>query len=103
MKAHIVLAHPEPKSFNAHLANIAQQTLAERGWAVSSSDLYAMAFDPCEKATHYQDRLDIERFDTQAEQRHASNNDTIPNEIRSEIARLDEADLVMARASLSIN
>ena len=95
MKAHIVLAHPEPKSFNAHLANIAQQTLAERGWAVSSSDLYAMAFDPCEKATHYQDRLDIERFDTQAEQRHASQNDTIPLEIRSEIARLDEADLVI--------
>jgi NAD(P)H dehydrogenase (quinone) len=95
MKAHIVLAHPEPKSFNAHLANIAQQTLAERGWAVSSSDLYAMAFDPCEKATHYEDRLDIERFDTQAEQRHASKNDTIPSEIQSEIARLDEADLVI--------
>ncbi len=95
MKAHIVLAHPEPKSFNAHLANIARQTLTERGWAVSSSDLYAMAFDPCEKATHYRDRLDIERFDTQAEQRHASKNDTIPFEIQSEIARLDEADLVI--------
>lgn len=95
MKAHIVLAHPEPTSFNGHLANIAQQTLAEQGWTISTSDLYAMDFDPREMAMHYHDRLDTERFDTQAEQRHASQNDSIPFEIESEIALLDNADLVI--------
>jgi NAD(P)H dehydrogenase (quinone) len=95
MKAHIVLAHPEAKSFNAHLATLAQQTLVERGWGVSVSDLSAMGFDPCEKAEHYEQRLDPTRFDTQSEQRHASNNDSIPVEIREEIARLDQADLVI--------
>lgn len=95
MKAHIVLAHPEPKSFNAHLAALARQTLEKRGWAVSISDLYAMGFDPCEKAAHYENRLDYERFDAQSEQRHASNNGTIPSDVQEEIARLDQADLVI--------
>jgi NAD(P)H dehydrogenase (quinone) len=95
MKAHIVLAHPEPQSFNAFLAALARQTLEERGWTVSISDLYAMGFDPCEKAAHYQSRLDDRRFDTQSEQRHASNNGTIPPDVRDEIARLDQADLVI--------
>ena len=95
MKAHIVLAHPEPKSFNAHLVNTAQQVLKDRGWNVSLSDLYAMNFDPSEKAEHYNDREDFERFNVQAEQRHASKSKSIPPEIQYEIVRLDQADLVI--------
>jgi putative NADPH-quinone reductase len=53
MHAHIVLAHPEPQSFNANLARIAARSLAAQGWSVSLSDLYAMEFDPCERAEHY--------------------------------------------------
>ena len=50
--AHIVLAHPEPRSYNAHLAGLAFETLAAQGWSVTVSDLYAMGFDPCERAEH---------------------------------------------------
>ncbi|MFP6731531.1 MAG: NAD(P)H-dependent oxidoreductase [Alphaproteobacteria bacterium] len=95
MKAHIVLAHPEPKSFNGHLANTASQVLEDRGWSVSMSDLYKQGFDPSERAEHYEDRQDLERFNVQAEQRHASDNKSIPPEIQEEIARLDEADLLI--------
>src|SRR3972149_2483765 len=95
MKAHIVLAHPEPKSFNGHLAGLARQTLEQRGWAVTLSDLYAMGFDPCEKAGHYPNRLDDQRFEAQSEQRHAAKNGTIPPDVRAEIDRLDQADLVI--------
>lgn len=95
MKAHIVLAHPEPKSFNAHLATLAKETLENRGWSVSISDLYAMGFDPCEKAAHYEKQLDSKRFDTQSEQRHASKNNSIPAVVREEIKRLDQSDLVI--------
>jgi NAD(P)H dehydrogenase (quinone) len=95
MKAHIILAHPEPKSFNAHLAGIACHALEARGWAISMSDLYAMGFDPCEKAAHYPNPLNRERFDAQSEQRHASMNGTIPSDVREEIARLHQADLVI--------
>ena len=59
------------------------------------SDLYKQGFDPSERAEHYEDRQDLERFNVQAEQRHASDNKSIPPEIQEEIARLDEADLLI--------
>jgi NAD(P)H dehydrogenase (quinone) len=72
MHAHIVLAHPEPKSYNAHLARTAREALEAAGWTTTLSDLYAMSFDPCERASHYAGPLDPARFDVQAEQRHAA-------------------------------
>ncbi|MEQ8832033.1 MAG: NAD(P)H-dependent oxidoreductase [Alphaproteobacteria bacterium] len=95
MKAHVVLAHPEPKSFNAHLAALARETLVECGWQVTLTDRYADGFDPCEQASHYRTPLNADRFDTQSEQRHASAEGALPPEVTSEIERLSEADLVI--------
>jgi len=95
MRAHIVLAHPEPKSFNAHLASIARETLKGRGWSATLTDLSADGFDPCEKATHYREPLNGERFDVQSEQRHASANQTLPADVYAEIDRLEQADVVI--------
>jgi NAD(P)H dehydrogenase (quinone) len=89
------LAHPEPKSFNAHLADVARRTLKSSGYDVSVSDLYSMGFDPCEKADHYSDQVNPSRFDAQSEQRHASASQSIPKEVRAEIDRLAEADIVI--------
>ena len=95
MQAHIVLAHPEPKSFNAHLADTARDALSERGWDVTVSDLYRMGFDPSERPEHFAERADRARFDAQAEQRHASESGTIADDVMGEIACLDAADLVI--------
>ena len=95
MHAHIVVAHPEPKSFNAHLADVARQTLQQSGWTTTVSDLYQMNFDPCERAAHYNAPLEPRRFDVQSEQRHASSEVTLPAEVAAEIARLDTADLLI--------
>ena len=95
MQAHIVLAHPEPRSFNAHLAAVACKSLETQGWGVSFSDLYAMGFDPCERAEHYVERRQPERFDVQAEQRHASDQGRIPADVAAEIEKLDRADLLI--------
>ena len=54
-----------------------------------------MGFDPCEQGSHYPGRLDPSRFDAQAEQRHASQTGRLPAEVAAEIARLDEADLLI--------
>ncbi|NOU08192.1 MAG: hypothetical protein HOO99_18615 [Hyphomicrobiaceae bacterium] len=43
----MVVAHPEPQSYNAHLARIGRETLQAHGWSVTVSDLYQMNFDPC--------------------------------------------------------
>ncbi len=95
MQAHIVLAHPEPRSFNAHLATVARQALAAQGWGVTVSDLYAQGFDPCERPEHYAPRLQAERFDVQSEQRHAAAQGTLPAAVTAEIERLDQADLLI--------
>ena len=95
MHAHIVLAHPEPHSYNAHPTGIARKSLETNGWTTTLSNLYQLPFDPCERASHYPAPLDNTRFDVQAEQRHASNNASIPAQVAAEIALLDQADLLI--------
>jgi len=95
MHAHIVLAHPEPQSYNAHLASTARNALEAQGWSVGISDLYQLDFDPCERASHYVERITSQRFDVQSEQRNASGGGTIPADVASEIALLEKADLVI--------
>lgn len=95
MHAHIVLAHPEPKSFNGHLVNVAQASLQDSGYTVTISDLYSMNFDPCEKSEFYVNPQDSSRFNVQAEQRYASVQQIIPQDIKEEIEKLDSADLLI--------
>jgi NAD(P)H dehydrogenase (quinone) len=95
MHAHIVLAHPEPQSFNGRLVDVAKNALKDEGWGVSVSDLYGMGFDPCEKQVFYPNPKDSSRFNVQAEQRYASEQGNIPIDIKDEIARLDSADLLI--------
>ena len=95
MHAHIVVAHPEPKSYNAHLAATARRALEETGATVTVSDLYQMDFDPCERSSHFKQPLDGSRFDVQAEQRHASADGTVPADVAAEIARMEQADLLI--------
>src|SRR5215831_6915661 len=89
MHAHIVLAHPEPKSFNAHLSQVARGALEKGGWSVTISDLYAMGFDPCERAEHFSPLQNPDRFDTMAQQRFASDQGAVPGPVAAEIARID--------------
>jgi NAD(P)H dehydrogenase (quinone) len=95
MRAHIVLAHPEPQSFNAHLAREARAALEGAGWSVTATDLYGAGFDPCEGPAHYGDRAAPGRFDAQTEQRHASDAGALPAFVAQEVQRLDEADLLI--------
>lgn len=95
MHAHFVLAHPEPQSFNAHLVRSGSAALEAAGWTVSVSDLYAMGFDPCERPAHFEQRIGLDRFDAQAEQRHASSTGTLPRAVTDELALMDKADLLV--------
>jgi NAD(P)H dehydrogenase (quinone) len=95
MHAHFVLAHPEPQSFNAHLVRAGSAALEAEGWTVSVSDLYAIGFDPCERPEHYLSRADAARFDTQLEQRHASETGGLPRVVTDELSLMDRADLLV--------
>ena len=97
MHALIVLAHPELGSFNAHLATVAMTTLGEIGYSVETTDLYRLNFDPCEGPVHFSHRLDLGAFRVQAEQQHAVETDTVPMNIRTEIAKIERADLLIVQ------
>ncbi len=100
MKAHIVLAHPEPKSFNAHLSAISERVLQAGGAQTTLSDLYAMDFDPREGPHHYASRKDPDVFHTQSEQRFNAENRTMPPEVNAEIEHLLGCDLLIVHFPL---
>jgi NAD(P)H dehydrogenase (quinone) len=100
MHAHIVFAHPEARSFNGALADIAEETLAAQGITVTRSDLYGERFDTVEGPAHYGERADEAYFSALAEQRHAGNARTRPADVQREIDRLTAADLVILQFPL---
>ncbi|MGD8708757.1 MAG: NAD(P)H-dependent oxidoreductase [Ectothiorhodospiraceae bacterium] len=95
MHALIVHCHPEPGSFNGALKDIAVRTFRRLGHSVEVSDLYAQRFDPAEGPGHFRERADPEYFSAMTEQRHGSEHDGLPEDVRREIKRLDRADLVV--------
>jgi NAD(P)H dehydrogenase (quinone) len=94
LRSLIVLANPEITSFNAQMATLAERVLSERGSA-EIFDLYRLNFDPVERADHYASRLDPTRFDTQAEQRHASDTATLPSDVMAHLEAVERADLLI--------
>lgn len=100
MKAHIVLAHPEAKSFNGQLANVSRDVLKAASWQTGMSDLYAMDFDPREGAHHYETRKNPDVFHAQTEQRFNADNGSLPATIASEIQCLLNCDLLVVHFPL---
>ena len=83
----IVLAHPEPRSFNAQWARATASAAEAAGHDVIWSDLYGMGFDPVEAAKHYQaDKA--ARFDVLEWQDEAARRERLPGDVASEIDKI---------------
>ena len=95
MQAHIVLSHPDPGSFNAHLAQVARRCWRHEAGRVSVSDLYGMDFDPCERAEHYVARKGPGAVRCSGRAAPCLGKGTIPPIVAAEIERLDRADLLI--------
>lgn len=95
MHALIVHCHPDARSFNAALTDVARDTLASTHTQITVSDLYAEQFNPVEGPQHYEARADSDHFSALTEQRHAGNQGTRPADVQREIDRLEAADLVI--------
>ncbi len=91
----VVLAHPEPRSFNAQMKDVAVESFRAQGHGVEVSDLYAQGFDAAEGPAHYPSRADPEWFRAQVEQRHAGEHGTLAPAVVTEIERLERADVVL--------
>ncbi|GAN94403.1 NAD(P)H dehydrogenase (quinone) [Gluconobacter thailandicus F149-1 = NBRC 100600] len=95
MNVLIVLAHPEPQSFNHGLAQTAARSFCLQGHDVRISDLYAQKFNPVEQPDHFLTRKDPSRFDAQTEQRFSAEQKTLPEDVCREVENILWADTVI--------
>lgn len=95
MKVLIVLAHPEPKSFNGAVFDTAVETLRAQGHAVVTSDLYRMRFDPVSDRHNFVAAKDPEYLKLQIEEMHASATQGFVPVLETEIAKVEAADLMI--------
>ena len=96
MKALIVYAHPEPKSFNGAMKDLAVETLRGRGDEVEVTDLYAMRFKAVVGADDFHgERADPEFLSIAAEQTRACETGTLASDIVTEQKKLARAEILI--------
>jgi NAD(P)H dehydrogenase (quinone) len=95
MNVFIVHAHPEPKSFSSALCSTASDHLRAQGHEVRVSDLYAIGFNPVASAADFENRKNPDYLVYALEQRHANATDTLPVDVRNELAKLLWCDLLI--------
>ena len=100
MQVLIVLAHPEPLSFNAALARRGAEALRAAGHEVVISDLHAEGFDPVAGRHDFTTTADRARFHYQAEQAHAVRHGSFVPMLAREQARVAAADLLVLQFPL---
>lgn len=100
MRVLIVYAHPDPKSFDHDLLEIAIETLKQEGHDVEVSDLYALRFKSEVDANDFTNPLDALNFNLLAEQKHASETHTYSADILLEQRKLVWCDMLIMQFPL---
>jgi len=96
MNVLIVYAHPEPKSFNGAMKDLAVETLRGAGHEVVVSDLYAMRFNPVVGEQDFLgERANPEFLSIATEQTKALQSHTLAPDIVAEQYKLARADLLI--------
>ena len=100
MKTLIVLAHPEPTSFNARLAQTAQKALLDEGHEVVVSDLYAIGWNPVASGDDFTERRFPETLQYDREQKHAVAHHTFSADVQAEIDKVLWCDFLLLQYPL---
>jgi NAD(P)H dehydrogenase (quinone) len=95
MKILIVYAHPEPRSLNGSLKNLAVSVLERAGHEVVVSGLYAMGWKPQIDAADFPSMAPGERLIVQQESKRAFTDGTQSTDIAAEQDKLRWADTVL--------
>ena len=96
----IVHAHPEPRSLNGALKDLAVRTLSEAGHHVEVSDLYAMGWKAAADGADFPRRDPAERLHYGRASRAAFDAGTQAQEVRAEQDKLRRADAVILQFPL---
>lgn len=100
MNALIVYAHPEPRSFNGAMRDVAVATLTAAGHDVTAVDLCAEGFAAAAGPADVTGRANTERFELGAEQLHAARNHLFAPELQRHIDLVLAADLLILQFPL---
>lgn len=91
----IVLAHPDKRSFNGAWAAATERAATALGDTVLWSDLHAMGFHPAEAAARYPGWDPEVQFDPLKAQEARAENDSLPPDVATEIAKIRQADRII--------
>jgi NAD(P)H dehydrogenase (quinone) len=95
MNVLIVYAHPEPKSFNGAMKDLASQVLREAGHSVQVSDLYSLGFGAVGGVNDFTEIADTIFFNYLNEQVRATNNGGFVLEVKTEMDKVIWADFLL--------
>jgi NAD(P)H dehydrogenase (quinone) len=95
MRVLVVLAHPEPRSFNGAMCRTATETLLREGHEVKVSDLYQMDFDPVSGRHNFITVKDPNYFKPQIEEMFATEAEGFAEDIETEIDKIEWCDLMI--------
>jgi len=95
MKVLLVYAHPEPKSFNGSLRDLAVETLRASGHEVEITDLYATGFNAIAGPDDISVRANPEVFNLGLEQAHAVQEGGLAPDVQAEFDKLMAADFLL--------
>src|ERR1700752_3134647 len=91
----LLLAHPEPRSFNAALRDASRDLLGAQGWDIAESDLYAMSFQPVVSRSDFKTSRDAGYLNVSIEQRHALKHGGFAPDVQRELNKLLAAELLV--------
>jgi NAD(P)H dehydrogenase (quinone) len=100
MKAFVILAHPERRSFNGALFDVAVKTLTAAGHDVQTSDLYRMGYDPVSDRRNFTTVKDRDYLKLQMEELHASETGGFASDVETELQKLEWCDLMIWQCPL---
>jgi NAD(P)H dehydrogenase (quinone) len=95
MRAYVVHAHPEPRSFTAAMRDTIVAALRERGDEVSVADLYEIGFNPVLSRADFLDPQNPEALAYTAEQRAGYAGRTLAPDILAQAEAVLAADLLV--------
>jgi len=90
-----VYAHPEPRSFNGALKDVAMVSLAKKGHSVKVSNLYAIKWKAVLDTQDFRMRQNPYQFNPAVEQIHGVGTGSLAPDLQDEIAKVTWADLLI--------
>lgn len=100
MKYFIVVAHPEPQSFNLALTNQSQTVLEAAGHEVRVLDLNAEEWNPISDRRNFLSVKDADRYNQQVEEQHAHETKSFSEDISTSMENLFWCDVLILQFPL---